>query len=100
MNEQLSFGARASDPVTSQAAARKPRDTQRLKVLRAYLHGPLTDEESAVWSGVRGGWRRCSELRQLGLIVPTGQTRDSSMGSAMQVCQITEEGRRVAQRRD
>ena len=87
------FGARAGDPETSHQAARKPRENQRTKVLRAYLNGPLTDEEAAIWSGVRGGWRRCSELRKLGLIVPTGTTRDSSMGSAMQVCSITEAGR-------
>jgi len=92
MNDQLSFPARSSDPATSKISALIPRENQRMRVLRSYAHGPLTDEEAGEWSGVRGAWKRCSELRQLGLIVTSGTTRDSSTGSAMQVCRITGAG--------
>jgi hypothetical protein len=37
---------------------------------------PLTDYEATVKAGLReGAWKRASELRGSGVIVPTGQTR-------------------------
>lgn len=90
--EQLTFPARASDPATSQESARKPRESQRMTILRQYEKGPLTDEEAAEWAGIRGGWKRCSELRAVGLIVPCGITVSLSTGARTRVCRITLEG--------
>jgi hypothetical protein len=39
--------------------------------------------------------RRCSELRQAGLIVDTGDRRPTVTGSAAMVCAITDAGRRA-----
>jgi hypothetical protein len=62
------------------------------------LKGAMTDEEAGLASGLALKpkccyWKRCSELRAMGLIIPTGETRLSSAGSAMQVCEITQEGK-------
>lgn len=67
-------------------------------LLAEYAHRDgLTDEEAGLFSGLAQRpkccyWKRCSELRASGFIVPTGETRISSAGSAMQVCAITPEG--------
>ena len=37
-------------------------------------------------------WKRCSELREAGLIQDTGQRRDSTYGSEVMVCRITSKG--------
>jgi hypothetical protein len=99
--------ARASDPVTSKAAANDVRiraRSQRGTLLRAFVmageHG-LTDEEAAyvtrlVENRSACWWKRCSDLRELGLIAPTGDTRPGSAGSDRMVCVVTEDGLRVA----
>lgn len=92
---------RSADPITSVKAGGdvKPRRTsQAMLLLAEYLYGGLTDEEAGMASGLALKpkccyWKRCSELRAEGFIIPTGETRLSSAGSAMQVCEITEEGR-------
>lgn len=95
---------RNTDPVTSVEAAAdvKPRRvSQAMLLLAEYLHRDgLTDEEAGLFSGLAQRpkccyWKRCSELRAAGLIIPTGETRLSSAGSMMQVCAITEEGERA-----
>lgn len=94
---------RSADPITSVKAGGdvKPRRaTQAMLLLAEYQHGGLTDEEAGTASGLALKpkccyWKRCSELRAGGLIIPTGETRLSSAGSAMQVCEITEEGRQA-----
>lgn len=95
---------RNTDPVTSALGASdvKPRrQTQAMQLLAEYAHRDgLTDEEAGLFSGLLSRpkccyWKRCSELRAKGLIVPTGVTRLSSAGSAMQVCAITAEGRKA-----
>ena len=94
---------RNSDPITSALGAGnvKPRRTsQAMLLLVEYQHGGLTDEEAGMASGLALKpkccyWKRCSELRAEGFIIPTGETRASSAGSAMQVCEITEEGRQA-----
>lgn len=92
---------RNTDPVTSVQGARdvKPRRTsQAMLLLAEYAHRDgLTDEEAGLFSGLAKRpkccyWKRCSELRAQGFIAPTGETRISSAGSAMQVCAITAEG--------
>lgn len=103
--------ARHSDPKTSHKAAASPfrRNTQRHLLLIEYqlaaspdrvsLEQPigLTDEEAASLAGILRGcpWKRCSELREMHLIRPTGETRQSSMGVAQNVCVITAKGTAV-----
>jgi hypothetical protein len=92
---------RLSDPVTSREGAKavKPRKTsQAMLLLAEYQHKPLTDEEAGIASGLVhkpkcGYWKRCSELRALGLIMDTNTTRPSSAGCSMMVCEITAAGR-------
>lgn len=45
-----------------------------LEVYRAYPEG-LTDREVSLKAGVESGWKRSADLRKLGLIRPTGETR-------------------------
>ena len=82
---------RDSDPWTSRAAARSmfgPAQTQREMLLEVYEQHPagLTDEEACNMAAIPGGWKRCSELRSLGLIVNTGLTRVGSSGRHGIVC--------------
>jgi hypothetical protein len=93
---------RNADPITSALGAGdvKPRrGSQQALLLAEYAHRDgLTDEEAGLFSGLLSRpkccyWKRCSELRAKGLIVPTGETRLSSAGSAMQVCAITTAGK-------
>ena len=85
------------DPMTSVqgAADVKPRRvSQAMLLLSLYEYADLTDEQAGNLSGLAQRpkccyWKRCSELRAKGYIAPTGETRISSAGSAMQVCAIT-----------
>jgi hypothetical protein len=97
---------RKEDPITSALGAGdvKPRrGSQQALLLAEYAHRDgLTDEEAGLFSGLLSRpkccyWKRCSELRAKGLIVPTGETRLSSAGSAMQVCAITAAGKEALQ---
>ena len=89
--------ARDSDPVSSHAGAdhiASKAKTQRgilLDIYRAYPQG-LTDEEACQKAGIEGGWKRCSELRTLGLIAVSGK-REASSGVSVRVCALTEFGR-------
>jgi hypothetical protein len=92
---------RKEDPITSVLGAGdvKPRRrTQAELLLAEYLNRPMTDEEAGMASGLALKpkccyWKRCSELRAGGFIATTGETRLSSAGSAMQVCEITFKGK-------
>ena len=94
---------RAADPTTSRDGAKDVlprRDSQQHQLLAAYLAGDATDEEAGVRSGLAAKprccyWKRCSEMRAKGWLEPTGEVRLSTAGSAMQVCRLTSEGRRV-----
>jgi hypothetical protein len=96
---------RASDPRTSADAAKSASirsGSQRAIILAAYAsqHFGLTDEEAGDISGLSENrkccyWKRCSELRQMGLITPTGQQRKSSADENQMVCAITNNGRRA-----
>lgn len=96
---------RRTDPGTSRRAApdaarRAPSQKVRLlAVYRAAGSDGLTDEEAGDRSGLAQSrrccyWKRCSELRQEGLISAAGE-RISSAGAAQMVCLITEDGIRL-----
>jgi len=92
--------ARVSDPETSQkaaVAAERRAPSQRDRLLSAYMTAGdrgLTDEEAGAAAGLSGSgyWKRCSDLRNLGLIAPLGPVRQVSSGLMAQVCVITPEG--------
>lgn len=86
--------ARARDPQTSKDAARSIEQSDAVNTLllaltREYrLAGSdgLTDEEAAQRTGIDGAWKRCSDLRRLGVITPTGTRRKATSGRWQQVC--------------
>lgn len=87
------MNARRTDPWTSHAAAESmigPAQTLREALLAAYRATPagLTDEEACLLANISGGWKRCSELRKAGKIIPTGHTRIGSRGRHGIVCAI------------
>jgi hypothetical protein len=90
--------ARHSDPETSHKAAAMPfrRNSQRHRLLNCYSldSDGLTDEEAAEAAEIYRGcpWKRCSELREMGMIEPTGEKRWSTMGAEQRVCKITAKG--------
>ena len=92
---------RATDPDTSVKAAQDVRlrqASQIYKVLEQYIshRQGLTDEEAGVFSGLAQRracyWKRCSDLRNLGLIEDCKVRRAGSSGSQMMVCVITAKG--------
>jgi len=94
--------ARRSDPDTSHRAAenaalRSGSHKALLLVAYGYAQNGYTDEEAASVAGLShiGFWKRCSELRNLGFIIPNGLERRASSGLMAQVCEITLEGKRV-----
>ena len=108
------IAARSSDPATSQTNkdAFVKKMSQRDMILFTYhrfvqtnvvpfMFG-MTDEEVGRHTKIDGQsmydlricyWKRCSELRKLGFIHATGETRLSSAGQPQQVCVLTERGR-------
>jgi hypothetical protein len=96
-------GARRTDPRTSHRASASVRiraGTQKAALLEAYAAHPdgLTDEQAGKASGLADRphccyWKRCSELRESGLIAVTDQVRTGSAGEKQRVCVITEAGR-------
>lgn len=98
--------ARSSDPETSHAATAAitvRANTQRAYLLAAFVHYDhdlgLTDEEAChrapdVSLGSEYA-KRCSELREAGLIAPTGAVRRGASGMARIVSRVTPAGRRV-----
>ena len=92
---------RTDDPDTSAAGAKdvKPRQGsqvwQLLEQYGNYRQG-LTDEEAGVFSGLAQRracyWKRCSDLRNLGLIEDCKVRRAGTSGSMMMVCVITTKG--------
>ena len=95
---------RSLDPETSSQGATdvRPRQgSQAMQLLTVYANARigLTDEEAGQRSGLAqkgaGYWKRCSDLRRLGLIEDSHTTRTGSSGSEMRVCVITEQGLKV-----
>ncbi len=91
------MNARLSDPITSHMAAYDVQEralTQKDRLLAAFAAHPegLTDEEAATIAGlpIRScWWKRCSELREAGLIEHTEQMRLGSAGCNQLVSRIT-----------
>jgi hypothetical protein len=98
---ELPLTYRANDPKTSQQAPGKAkRMTAMYRLLEVYCTNDVTDEEAVEMMLGRpatladeGKRRRCSDLRALGWIAPTGDTRPNASGRQRIVCQITDAGR-------
>lgn len=88
--ELFASRVRSSDPHTSRAAARsldaKTILAQLARVYRDAGASGLTDEEAGDRVGKPGAWKRCADLRRLGMIEPDGRTRDGTSGRAQRVC--------------
>jgi hypothetical protein len=88
--------ARNSDPITSHMASydvRPRKQSQKQRLYEAYLNHPagLTDEEAAIFAGLPPRscwWKRCSELRDEGIIAHTGIMRTGSAGSKQMVSRL------------
>jgi hypothetical protein len=97
---ELGAYARRNDPATSHITAKinaKNWHTHCAKLLRAFAEiGQGTDEDAAIQCGLFGNarswWRRCTTLRQLGLIQPTGQRKQTTAEGMAMVCRITDSG--------
>lgn len=94
----LPLAVRADDPHTCQPP--KNRRALVARLLDAYTLADLTDEEAvevclghAPTLADEGLRRRASDLRALGWIAPTGDTRPNSRGRQRIVCAITDAGR-------
>lgn len=89
---------RSTDPTTSAEGARHIRPkagSQAMRLLRVYAGAPIygfTDEEAGSQTDIVHGWKRCADLRRLGLIEPTGDTRPTVAGVQARVCRITQAG--------
>lgn len=89
-NSLFSPLARTSDPETSKRAARSLDANGHLEALTALFRDAgsngLTAEEAGDRAGFDGAWKRCSDLRRLGVITPTGTRRKATSGRWQQVC--------------
>ena len=90
---------RATDPDTSRQVNPIRVGTHRAILLEQYFHATLglTDEEAgarAALAGheIKGYWKRCSDLRTIGLIEDLGHSRRLTSGSQGIVCGITQTG--------
>ena len=92
---------RNTDPVTSKIAgksASKRSPSQQMIILRAFASGRgFTDEEVGDFTGLSANrrccyWKRCSELRTMGFIVPTGDFGKSSANELQMICKVTTKG--------
>lgn len=95
---ELPFAVRNTDPATCQPP--KNRHAMVARLLDAYCLHDLTDEEAVevvlghpATLADEGMRRRASDLRHLGWIEPTGETRPNRRGRHRIVCAITDKGR-------
>lgn len=84
---------RTNDHVSSEAGAESVAyraGSQKAKLLAAFKAAPdgLTDEEAAEVAGLLRScfWKRCGELREDGVITPTGAYRMGEAGVQRMVC--------------
>lgn len=101
--DQLAPAVRNNDHST--CVEPKSRISNAAKLLKVYYFRDHTDEEAVQTllgrpatlsdEGIR---RRASDLRQLGLIVPTGGTRPNDRGRERIVCEITDAGRQLCRK--
>lgn len=93
---ELAVPSSGSDTSAKAARNLQPRaDSLRWKALEAYANAPggLTDEEVGEKIGHPRIWPRCSELRTVGLITETDETRMCKRtGQETRVCEITDSG--------
>lgn len=71
------------------------RGSQAMRLLAIYAQNPimgLTDEEASSQTGILHGWKRCADLRRMGLIEPTGTMRPTVAQVNAMVCRITQQG--------
>jgi hypothetical protein len=82
--------ARRSDPQTSKDAAAALSPGSSLEALAVVYKAAgmfgMTDEEAGDAVAIPGAWKRCSDLRRLGLIADTGLVRKARSGRAQRVC--------------
>jgi hypothetical protein len=90
---------RSTDPATSRDAAHRLTDkrTMMRTLLLAYAAYPmgLTADEAAGFAGygpADGAWKRVSDLKNAGLVAPTGNTRTGDSGRQQAILAITEAG--------
>jgi hypothetical protein len=90
---------RATDPETSRQISPIRVGSHRALLLEQYAIATLglTDEEAGMRAAlagheIRGYWKRCSDLRTMGLIQDLGIRRAVSSGSQAIVCAITQAG--------
>ena len=90
---------RDTDPETSRQIKPLRVGSHRAILLRQYFYATLglTDEEAgarAALAGheIKGYWKRCSDLRTIGLIEDLGIRRALTSGSQGIVCAITQQG--------
>jgi hypothetical protein len=90
---------RSTDPETSRQVSPMRVGSHRAILLAIYADANLglTDEEAAVRAtaqghDIKGYWKRCSDLRAIGLIQDLGIRRAVSSGSQAIVCAITQAG--------
>jgi len=90
---------RATDPETSRQISPLRVGTHRAVLLEQYATASLglTDEEAGMRAAlagheIKGYWKRCSDLRTIGLIEDLGIRRALSSGSQGIVCVITQKG--------
>jgi hypothetical protein len=90
---------RSSDPETSRQVSPMRIGSHRAILLAIYADATLglTDEEAALRASaqgheIKGYWKRCSDLRTMGLIQDLGIRRAVSSGSQAIVCVITQAG--------
>lgn len=81
--DTLPPNVRTSDPETSHAASKRiepKRGTHAASVLATlrYYTAGLTAKEMEAYTKIPGAWKRMSDLKALGLIVGTGETREGS----------------------
>lgn len=86
--------ARTTDPSTSARAAESVSyraGTAKARLLAEYRKagsGGLTDDEAGLRAGLASGaWKRCSDLRADGAIVPIGETMGRH-GTPVRVCAV------------
>ena len=93
---------RATDPETSRQVSPIRVGSHRALLLEQYATATLglTDEEAGMRAAlagheIRGYWKRCSDLRTMGLIQDLGIRRALTSGSQGIVCAITAKGMEI-----
>ena len=100
-DDEARKGARATDPLTSKIAAamrEAPRSNHRVKLLEVFSQSatPLSDREAFRFTDLPEHscwWKRCSELRQAGLIKAVGIKICTETKTPVRLCRVTDHGR-------